>query len=406
MKTVHVAIAGGCIRSQMDLSRVVSYLRMNGWSVTEDVRSADLMVVCGCGFTNEAEALSLSYLDSLVKQTRPGTRVVALGCLAGIGPSAAFDALGAIPFTRSRLAELDGLILADTPFASVPDANLLEDAVLSGRESISKGAHLKAWASYPKNLPLYVLLALRDTLWGSERRKHAEQGGIFRIRVATGCSSSCTYCAIRLAVGEIRSKPLAQIEDEFEAGLARGFTRFELVGEDIGAYGQDSDSCVADLLEALFSREGDFQIEWGDFGPTWLIRYFPRLLPLMRANADKLRFAAFPIQSGSDRVLQAMGRDYRAADVLECLTSLKREVPGLRLGTHIMVGFPGETKEDFRQTIRFVRSAPFDMVQPYVFSPRTGTVAAGLPDSVGGLTKQARVWAFRIRRRLTKAASA
>ena len=345
MKTVHVAIAGGCIRSQMDLSHVVTYLRMNGWSVTEDVQTADLTVVCGCGFTNEAEALSLSYLDSLVKQTRPGTRVVALGCLAGIGSPAAFDALGAVPFVRARLVELDGLIHADTPFASVPDANLLEEAVLSGREHISKRAHLKAWASYPKNLPLYVLLGLRDSLFGSERRKRAEQGGIFRVRVATGCSSTCTYCAIRFAAGEIRSKPLAQVEAEFEAGLARGFTRFELVGEDIGAYGQDSDSCVADLLEALFSREGDFQVEWGDFGPTWLIRYFPRLLPLMRANADKLRFAAFPIQSGSDRVLRAMGRDDGAAEVLECLMSLKREVPGLRLGTHIMVGFPGRRRK-------------------------------------------------------------
>ena len=402
MKIACLAIAGGCVRSQMDMSRIASYLRANGWHVVDKPDAADLLVVCGCAFTNEAEALSCSYLRSLTKRVRPTTQVVVVGCIAGIVPESTFEAMGVKSLTRDRLDRLDGLIDAAVPFAEVPDANVLDGAVREGSECFGLFADVRAWTSYPADLPVNAILGVRDRLRKSLPGRRPKSETVYRIRVGTGCSSRCTYCVIRLATGELKSKPIDQVLREFESGRAAGFKRFELVGEDVGAYGQDIGVSVVDLLNALFAVPGDYSVEWGDFGPNWLVRYAEGLLPLIRTNADRIHFAAFPIQSGSERILRAMARPYTASEVVECASAIKRDAPSVLLGTHIMVGFPGESHEDFRQTVAAVRAVPFDVVQPYVYSPRAGTPAAAMPNRVGELAKQARAWSFRLEWRMSR----
>ncbi len=386
--TVCLTQVNGCPRARMDLERIKDFFLTNGWSLTTQYEEADIVVIAGCAFTDEKEKATLSYLRS-VRHARQNRRkdapIVLTGCISGIARVRLSGMPGIMPLTRDELERLELLVSADVPLAQIADPNVFEEDLLSCEACFGIRARLAARATDRQTLPLiplYRLLGLRNRLGGTSTVNALSNGTPYRIRVATGCKSACTYCAIRLATGELCSKPLPLIVAELESGLALGFEEFELIAEDVGAYGQDCGATVVDLLRALLNTEGRFRISWADFGPHWLIRYFPELLELLVNHRTKIGSTGFPVQSGSDSVLKSMNREYAASDALVCLQTLKREIPEVFLGSHFICGFPGETEADFRRTMEFIRAVPFDEVTPYVFSLRSGTVAAGLRGQV------------------------
>ncbi len=213
----------------------------------------------------------------------------------------------------------------------------------------------------------------------------------FYIRVARGCLEECTYCAIRHATGILRSKPLDKVLAEFDLGLARKHTSFEILAEDIGSYGLDVGISCVQLFENLFTRKGPYKLVLTDVNVRYLIQYAPVLSDILAAHADRIRWLKVPVQSGSDKILRLMKRHYTHAEVKASLTYLRDKAPSLPLDTHVLVGFPGETDRDFEDTMELMRAIRFDRVQVYSYTDRPNTSACDLPDKVNEDVKQSRV---------------
>jgi tRNA A37 methylthiotransferase MiaB len=391
--------ARGCSRSQIDLVRLRAYLEANSWDVTTQVRDADLVVVSACAFTAHEQKTSEAYLVSLNRHKRESAPLVIVGCLAGIVPAVA-ERHRAFALTTDNLARLDGLIEAAVPFSAIPDQNLVQTRLQDARHSLGRRDRLRATLAARGEIPLEVLLAIRHWVRLDPRSPEAELGEPFHIRVGRGCASECSYCAIRLGAGPVKSKPLDDILNEFHLGLADGRRLFNLVAEDVGAYGRDTGLSVVDLLKTLLETSGDFRLTWSDFGPRWLIEEHRDLERLLGLHSGRLGTVGFPIQSGSERILKLMNREYTAADAKRSLLALRRAAPKTRLETHVIVGFPSETRRDFLDTCAIVRSIGFARVMPFTYSERPGTEAAQLPGALPYATKAMRTWEFRVRLRM------
>jgi threonylcarbamoyladenosine tRNA methylthiotransferase MtaB len=149
-----------------------------------------------------------------------------------------------------------------------------------------------------------------------------------------------------------------------------------------------------DLLEAVFAQEGNFKIGFLDCSPRWLVELSPKFLQVLCANKDKIAFLGFPLQSGSNKILDSMQRNYKAEDVTDCLLQLHQTCPDLDVVTHVMVGFPGESEEDFEQTLDFVRKVPFKRIYLFRYSDRPNTESARFPDKVNPIAKNRRFIQF------------
>jgi tRNA A37 methylthiotransferase MiaB len=153
-----------------------------------------------------------------------------------------------------------------------------------------------------------------------------------------------------------------------------------LAGDDTGAYGQDLGSDLVELLERMTATEGDFDIYIRNFEPMWFIRMFDRLKPVLQSG--KVRAVTLPVQTGSPQILKAMRRAHTIDDFRRCVEELHRDVPDLLVVTHLMVGFPGETGDDFRQTLQLLSDLRFDGVSPEQYHPRPGIASLALSNPV------------------------
>ncbi|MEQ1879066.1 MAG: radical SAM protein, partial [Bdellovibrionia bacterium] len=192
------------------------------------------------------------------------------------------------------------------------------------------------------------------------------------VSVGTGCLGHCTYCAIKNAKGGLVSRPLPLIADEIKSGLARGYNRFHLVGDDVGCWGQDLGTNSAALLKEILKNKETFELIVNYFDPTWLTRHYEELVEPL--SDPRVVCVNFPLQSGSTRLVRRMARHYDVEKVLEQTASIKRANPTMVSKTHLMVGFPEETLADFQMTLDAVKH--FDLIFPNRFAPRIGTPAA------------------------------
>lgn len=305
-KSVCIAFATGCPRSQVEAARLFAYFAANGWHLSNNYARSDLIVVSGCAVATLQEAKSLRAISVAAKKRPYGSRLIVVGCIAGIIDDR-LRALGALVVPPVRIDELDQIIDAKVPISDILDPNHLAPLIGRARRPLtvnSVGSLRRA------------IRGVRRTgraLMSTDGRKPCEFQNlepvhdVHSIRVAAGCLEACTYCAIRVAVGSLRFKPLDRIMTEFDEGLALGRREFKLIGADVGAYGQDQGSSSVELLTNMFGRSADYRLTIQDVHPRWLVQYEELLVPLLAENADRVRLLILPVQSGSDRVLKRMG---------------------------------------------------------------------------------------------------
>lgn len=202
----------------------------------------------------------------------------------------------------------------------------------------------------------------------------------FCIKVSTGCPNKCAFCAVKISRGELKSKPIHKIVEEFEEGLAKGYKEFSLLGTDVGAYGKDQGVTLVDLLRELIKRKGDYTIRLRNTHPKFLIKMMPEFQKILRSG--KISYLSTAAESGNNRILNLMRRGYRIEDYKEAILTLKSQFQSLQIRTQIMVGFPSETEEEFQDSLRLLDEIDFDFVEVYQFQPRPGTEAAEMKDQV------------------------
>lgn len=395
-KSVCVAFALGCPRAEADTARLCEYIRANGWPIAATVEEADVVLVMTCGFNADYEEISVSLLESAERRRKAVSQLIIVGCLAGIGEERLQRTFDAVTVPPKRASELDAILGAAAPLESVPDpGGELEPYIArTSRHFTDAERHPGDSKATARVRDLLVRSGARER-W-LRRRGNNDQGylgpntRVCSIRVAAGCAGECTYCAIRLAAGSLHSKPLATVLAEFDAGLARGYKEFKLIAGDLGCYGQDQGTNVAELLTAVMARPGDFKLTLLDFHPRYLIEYQDTLVDLLASHRTRIRSILLPMQSGSERILTMMRRGHAAADAERALRALRTACPDTRLATHILVGFPGETERDFEDTLHILRVTRFNSVCVYDYQDRPQTDASRMPNKVPQTTIRSR----------------
>ncbi|MGQ9626066.1 MAG: tRNA (N(6)-L-threonylcarbamoyladenosine(37)-C(2))-methylthiotransferase MtaB [Anaerolineae bacterium] len=327
----------GCKLNYSEIEALARHLQEAGHHIVREGEEADLCVVNTCFVTHVAARKTRQTIRHL-RRSHPQARLVVTGCYAQVAP-----------------AEL---------------AALGVDLVVSNEEKDSLPRLILSPIPHPPSLIPH---------FRPEGRTRAF------VKIQDGCDNHCTYCVIRLARGHQRSRPKAEVLAEIESFLDAGYKEIVLTGVHIGSYGRDSgegtlprSGTLWSLVEAILARQGDFRlrlssIEPWDFDPARLHLWEdPRLC----------RHLHLPLQSGCDEVLSRMGRRGRTQDFAAVVEAARRAIPDLAVTTDVIVGFPGETDEEFAKSLRFAEEMAFARIHVFPFSARPGTPAAEMPNQI------------------------
>jgi MiaB-like tRNA modifying enzyme len=224
---------------------------------------------------------------------------------------------------------------------------------------------------------------------GAGKATAARQMSVGILPIATGCLGGCTYCITRNARGTLRSRRPDELAERLGEIVSRGAVEVQLCAQDAAAYGRDSGIGLGELVTALGSVRGEYMLRIGMMNPSTVLDSLDEVLEAY-AHPKVFKFLHLPVQSGSDSILERMGRHHRAADFLAIVNAFRKEFPGLALSTDIIIGFPGETEDDFRESMELMREAKPDITNVTRFSARPGTPAHAMRPKVPGWKAKAR----------------
>ncbi len=352
----------GCQMNEYDSSKMQDVLEAtNGMTRTDDPAAADVLLVNTCSVREKAQEKVFSLLGEwrLIKQQRPHVVIGVGGCVAsqegeGITARAPFVDLVFGPQTLHRL----------------PD--LLEGVRASGRPQID--------ISFPE-------IEKFDRLPESRA-----EGATAFVSIMEGCSKYCTFCVVPYTRGEEISRPFEQVLHEVRTLARQGVREVTLLGQNVNAYaGPMEDGTVVDLATLIHFVAAIDGLERIRFTTSHPLDFNDSLIEAY-ANVPKLNnFLHLPVQSGSDRILAAMKRGHTVLEYKQKLRKLRAVRPDICISTDLIVGFPGETDQDFMATMNLIADVGFDQSFSFLYSRRPGTPAAALPDEVPHDVKQHRL---------------
>ncbi len=393
--------SAGCIRRGLEVIHIQKYLLENGWNLTKRINQADMVIVATCGVVRLNEINSLKAIADAARKRAPSAEIVVTGCLPLINP-AEIEEIGDFTWIPSgQLEKFDDVIAANTPIKDVPPPDSIADNqdvvnYLVAR-SFCRKSRLYRWMFHQFGMSSVFLAAsvagnkmisaVRSLVLGTPRKKIVPY---YNIKIADGCMSECTFCATKLAIGSLRSKPLDDIVVEFKNGLAKGYKVFQLISEDTGCYGLDCGTTLGALVDRLCAIDGQYQLVIIDCSPQWLVEKHDEIVTVLIRQQDKIKELFAPIQSGSNRVLTRMNRLYDADQVKSVFQELNERAPGIGLRTGLLVGFPGETEEDFEATKQFVADVNCAEVTVNRYEDRPGTESSKMSDKVAQETIEQR----------------
>jgi tRNA-2-methylthio-N6-dimethylallyladenosine synthase len=352
----------GCQMNEHDSERIAGLLTADGYVPTDQAVDASVVVFNTCAVRENADNRLYGNLGHLrpLKEKNPRMRIVVAGCLAQKDG-------GSI---QQRAPWVD-VVIGTHALPGLLD--LLHRAEIDGPQLDVR----EQTETFPSALP-----ALREV------EHHAW------VSIAVGCDNACTFCIVPLVRGPQLSRPIGDILAEVQALGRRGVVEVTLLGQNVNTYGRDLTvpesprrPLFAELLRAVNEVAGLRRIRFTSPHPH---DFTPDVIDAM-ADSDKVcEHIHFPLQSGSDRVLRAMRRSYRRERYLGWLDRIRAAIPQVAVSTDIIVGFPGETEEDFEDTLDVVARARFDQAYTFQYSPRPGTNAAAMPDQLPKDIVQAR----------------
>jgi threonylcarbamoyladenosine tRNA methylthiotransferase MtaB len=341
----------GCRLNQAETAVLGDLLSRQGYDIVPFGESTDLLVLNTCSVTENAEK-DCRYAVRKTLRHSPDAFVAVTGCYAQTGPD--------------RLRQVPGI-----------------DLLLGNQFKLELPKYLPASGSLRK-LPAADMRHTRTI----DREDFTLPGTAYSdstralLKIQDGCDFMCSFCIIPFARGHERSRVLDDIVREAESLAAHGYKELVLTGVNIGRY-QYRDRSFIDLLRRLETVPAVERIRISSIEPTTVTR---DLLDYMASSDKVCRYLHVPLQSGDDRILEAMNRKYTVRDYGDLVDTAYRLIPDLGLGTDLMVGFPGEGDEEFDQTLRVARELPFAYCHVFSYSRRPSTAAARMKDSVPDAT--------------------
>ena len=348
----------GCQMNESDTEHYAGQLQELGYAPNPDFHTADIIIVNTCCVRESAEKKIAGKIGELkaVKRANPDVVICVAGCMAQKDGEK----------LRKKHPQVD--LLLGTAYVNDFKRLLLE--FLAERKAA-----------------VYTDLTIHQ----SEFEGHMVRQSSFAawIPIMYGCNNFCTYCIVPYVRGRERSRHPDEIEREARELVAAGYKDITLLGQNVDSYGRDLDEDVdfADLIRRINAIPGDFIIRFMSSHPKDATEKLFRAMAECEKCAHQMHL---PVQSGNDRVLHAMNRGYTRQKYLAQVALARQYMPDLVLTTDIIVGFPGETDEEFQDTLSLIETVRYDAMFTFIYSPRVGTPAAKMPDPYTRAQKQVR----------------
>lgn len=339
----------GCSKNLVDSERLMRQLEAVGYEVTHDAEelTGEIAVVNTCGFIADAQEESINMILELAQRKTEGNlkKLYVMGCLS----ERFMDELG------KEIPEVDRY------YGKFDWTRLLSDLGHEYDESIGNERHITTPSHYAY------------------------------LKISEGCNRKCAYCAIPIITGAHRSRPMEEILDEVRHLVSCGVKEFQVIAQELTFYGLDlyKERRIAALVQAMSDIPG---VEWIRLHYAYPTDFPMELLDVMRDNKNVCKYLDIALQHISDNVLDAMHRHISKEETYRLIENIRKQVPGIHLRTTLMVGFPGETDEDFKELCDFVRWARFERMGAFAYSKEQGTPSARLyEDNIPEDVKQERL---------------
>ena len=343
----------GCQMNVSDSELMFGVLGREGYVRTEDPAEADVLLVNTCAVRDHAEQRVLGRMGELKRYKRPGDVLGVVGCMA--------QRLG--PKLLERVPQVD-LVIGPDGYRGLPEL------IARAREGERTAeVAFKGWEHYEDVPPV------RDNPISAF------------VTVQRGCDYRCTFCIVPMTRGPERSRKLADVVGEVRRLADQGTTEVTLLGQTVNSY-HDGEHDFADLVRAVGAVAGIRRLRFTSPYPT---DFTPRVLAAMAETPAVCEHVHLPVQSGSSRTLRRMLRRYDRERYLDVVAALRAAVPGIALSTDIIVGFPGETEDEFQETLSLVEQVAFDDAYTFKYSVRDGTPAVRIKDHVPEEVKTERI---------------
>jgi threonylcarbamoyladenosine tRNA methylthiotransferase MtaB len=369
----------GCRATQADAAAIESQLRSRGFCAVGDAAAADVVVVNTCTVTAAADAQARRAIRA-IHRANPSARIIATGCYAQRAPED-LAALPGVAFVVGnshkpeipRLAEIGGAGVAGS---SISRIGLIPIASFG----IPGGAPGAAPAPHTGTILVGEICAQTDVLVAPIEGGESQHTRPI-LKIQDGCNHRCAFCVIPSVRGNSRSLTPPRVVEELNALVARGYREIVLSGIHLGSYGRDL-TPRANLIDLLRRILDDTQLERVRLSSIEPMDVTEDLVALVASTDRIARHFHVPLQSASNRILAAMHRWYRAEHYARRLEWISAWLPDAAVGADVIAGFPGETEDDHRATLDFVRAQLLTYLHVFSFSPRPGTPAAELPAQV------------------------
>lgn len=364
-------ISLGCCKNRVDTEVMIGVLKKAGHRIVNTLDSAEIIIVNTCGFITEAKEEAIKNIIECGSRKQKGSLrfLIATGCLSQRYGRELLD----------EMPELDGVV----GVSSLHVIDQIVDEVVSGKTVVRVE---KIPGEYESDVP----------------RVLTTPPGSAYLKISEGCANCCSYCAIPMIRGRLRSKPMEKVLDEAGRLARQGVKELVVVAQDTAAYGKDLYGKPS-LPELLAQMETISGIDWIRLMYLHPIHLDHQLITTIASAKKVVPYLDVPIQHVSTNILQQMNRRHDREYLENIIQKLRHSIPGLVLRTTVMVGFPGETEDDFNQLLDFVSQVRFEWLGVFKFTPEEGTAAASLPHQVAEEIKQERYDAlFKVQKNITR----
>lgn len=334
--------------NEYDSGIVEDILRRKGYDVIKKDAEAEVVIVNTCSVRRHAEERAYGYMREIAqRKKKKDITIIVMGCMA--------QREG-----EKLLKEIPGLDI----ICGVDNFEYIGDMLEDIRRKRNK----------------YIALSRRDKIMGDKVAYSIPRNRLKGyVAVMRGCNNFCSYCVVPGARGKEKSRTIRDIVDEVERLVESGVKEVTLLGQNINAYGRDNGADLVSLLTEVNNIQGLYRIRFITSHP----RDIKQELFWTVKNLDKvMEYIHLPLQAGSDKILELMNRRYTVSQYMDIVRKMREIIPDVSIGTDLIVGFPGETERDFKETLKITEEMQFDMAYMYKYSPRPGTRAFGMSGAI------------------------
>lgn len=339
-RTMVYFISLGCAKNLVDCEKLTNYLQKAGYVITHDISEASLVVINTCGFIREAKEESIETILTAIQEKPESAKIVVYGC-----------------FVKRYQKELEKLI---------PEVDLFLPLIPYRDFAKQIRKHFPPQRAFPDKIHKRVLFTPPSYTY---------------IKISEGCRNLCSYCAIPFIRGPLKSFPVEAIMRQVKKALNKGFYEINLIAQDITAYGMDlyGSPSLNMLLRNILSLKKDFWLRLLYLYPS---KISPEIIGIIRSDSRIVKYVDIPIQHVNNRILKLMNRDYTKEILLEKIEMLREKIPSIAIRTSLIVGFPTEGEDEFRELVDFVREVQFENLGIFEYSPEEDTKAISLKPHV------------------------